>query len=159
MGCPGPSGFVEMDPQGRRLMSHLYEKHIVMHLLFLWRASHYKRTPDFPGVEKLYFRSLRLGGGILFTWDPLPSWSDVTLITIPLFPGKYVPARPIFFWFSLTSLYWLKNGLLGTSLVVQWPRIYAPNAKSLGLIPGQGSRSHMPQLRPSTAKYIKINLK
>jgi len=35
----------------------------------------------------------------------------------------------------------------GTSLVAQWLRLYAPNAEEdPGSIPGQGSRSHMPQL-------------
>ena len=48
---------------------------------------------------------------------------------------------------------------MGTSLVVQWLRLCAPSAGGLGLIPGQGIRAHMPQLRvcmlqgrPSTAK-------
>ena len=35
----------------------------------------------------------------------------------------------------------------GTSLVVQWLRLCAPNAGGPGLIPGQGTRSHMLQLR------------
>ena len=35
----------------------------------------------------------------------------------------------------------------GTSLVVQWLRLCAPNAWGLGLIPGQGTRPHMLQLR------------
>ena len=35
----------------------------------------------------------------------------------------------------------------GTSLVVQWLGLCAPNAGVPGLIPGQGTRSHMPQLR------------
>ena len=35
----------------------------------------------------------------------------------------------------------------GTSLVVQWLRLHAPNAGGLGSIPGQGTRSCMPQLR------------
>ena len=35
----------------------------------------------------------------------------------------------------------------GTSLVVQWLRFCAPQAGGLGLIPGQETRSHMPQLR------------
>ena len=35
----------------------------------------------------------------------------------------------------------------GTSLVVQWLRLRAPNAGGLGSIPGQGTRSHMPQLK------------
>ncbi|TEA30083.1 hypothetical protein DBR06_SOUSAS18210011, partial [Sousa chinensis] len=33
------------------------------------------------------------------------------------------------------------------SLVAQWLRLCAPNAGGPGLIPGQGTRSHMPQLR------------
>ena len=32
----------------------------------------------------------------------------------------------------------------GTSLVVQWLRLYAPNAGNVGSTPGQGARSHMP---------------
>ena len=30
--------------------------------------------------------------------------------------------------------------------MVQWIRLQAPNTGGLGLIPGQGARSHMPQL-------------
>ena len=41
-----------------------------------------------------------------------------------------------------------KNG--ATSLVVQWLRLHTPNAESLGSIPGQGTRSHMLQLRVYT---------
>ena len=40
----------------------------------------------------------------------------------------------------------------GTSLVVQWLRLYVLNAGIHGLNPGQGTRSHMPQLRSSAAK-------
>ena len=41
----------------------------------------------------------------------------------------------------------------GTSLVVQWLRLYPRKAGGLGLSPVlQGTRSHMPQLRPSAAK-------
>ena len=32
-------------------------------------------------------------------------------------------------------------------LVVQWLSLHAPNAGGLGLSPGQGTRSHMPQLK------------
>ena len=49
----------------------------------------------------------------------------------------------------------------GTYLVVQWLKLGAPKARGPGSIPGQGTRSHIPQLRvhmlqprPSTAKYI-----
>ena len=47
-------------------------------------------------------------------------------------------------------------------MVVQWLRLRALNAGGLGSIPGQGTRSHMtqlrvciPQLRPSAAKLKK----
>ena len=42
----------------------------------------------------------------------------------------------------------------GTSLLVQQLRLHAPNVGGLGLIPGQETRSHMPQLRHCTAKRI-----
>ena len=35
---------------------------------------------------------------------------------------------------------------LGTSCMVQWVRLCTPNAVGPGSIPGQGTRSHMPQL-------------
>ena len=35
----------------------------------------------------------------------------------------------------------------GTSLVAHWLRLHIPNAGGLGSIPGQGTRSHMPQGR------------
>ena len=38
-------------------------------------------------------------------------------------------------------------GSQGTSLVVPWLTLHAPNARGPGSIPGQGTRSHMPQLR------------
>ena len=44
-----------------------------------------------------------------------------------------------------------QNFKTGTSLVVQWLRLYDPN-QGLGLTPVQGTRSCMLQLRPSTAK-------
>ena len=43
--------------------------------------------------------------------------------------------------------------------MVQWLRLHAPNARDPGSIPGQGTRSHMLQLRPSTAnKYVLKNI-
>ena len=44
---------------------------------------------------------------------------------------------------------WIQKQDLGTSLVVQWLRLRAPNAGGLGSIPGQGTRSHMLQLKDS----------
>ena len=43
----------------------------------------------------------------------------------------------------------------GTSLVVQWSRLHAPNAGGSGSIPVQGSGSHVPQLGPGTVKKHK----
>ena len=42
----------------------------------------------------------------------------------------------------------------GPSLVVQWLRLCTPDAGGPGLIPGQGTRFHMPQVRPSIGKLI-----
>ena len=41
----------------------------------------------------------------------------------------------------------LKNIEADTSLVVQWLRLHMLNARSLGSIPGQETRPHMPQLK------------
>ena len=41
----------------------------------------------------------------------------------------------------------VKRGRAGTSLVVQWLRFHAPNVGGLGSIPGQGTRSLMPQVK------------
>ena len=40
-----------------------------------------------------------------------------------------------------------KKWEIGISLVVQWPRFCAPNAGGPGSIPGQGTRSHVLQLK------------
>ena len=39
------------------------------------------------------------------------------------------------------------DGAKGTFLVVQWLRLHAPNPGGPGSIPGQGTSSHMPQLK------------
>ena len=54
----------------------------------------------------------------------------------------YLPLR-----FPITpcsSLSWVINTSSRTSLVAQWLRLHAPSAGVLSLIPGQGTRSHMP---------------
>ena len=40
-----------------------------------------------------------------------------------------------------------QNSLPRISLVVEWLRLCAPNAGDPGLLPGQGTRSHMLQLK------------
>ena len=56
---------------------------------------------------------------------------------------------------------WLFKKREGTALVIQWLRLHAPNAEGPGSIPGQGTRSHMPQLKipHATTKtlYSQIN--
>ena len=42
---------------------------------------------------------------------------------------------------------WTQENGLRASLMVQWLRLGVPNAGGMGLTPGQGTRSHMPQLR------------
>ncbi|XP_070310792.1 EEF1A lysine methyltransferase 3 isoform X2 [Odocoileus virginianus] len=46
----------------------------------------------------------------------------------------------------------------GTSLVVQWLRLGAPNAGGLGSIPDQGTRSHMPKLRVRRSQLKNLNV-
>ena len=47
---------------------------------------------------------------------------------------------------------------MGTSLVVQWLKLCASNARGLGLIPGQGTRSHMQQLRVCLSQLKNLRL-
>ena len=49
-------------------------------------------------------------------------------------------------WFLCENVMFRSAGT-GTSLVVQWSRLHDLNSGDLGLIPGWGTRSHMPQLR------------
>ena len=51
---------------------------------------------------------------------------------------------------SLTNL--IRSG--SSLLVVQWLRLPTPNAGDLSSVPGLGTRSHMPQLRPGTVRKI-----
>ena len=45
-----------------------------------------------------------------------------------------------------------KEAEVGTSLAAQGLRLHTSKAGGVGLIPGQGTRSYMPQLRPGAAK-------
>ena len=74
-----------------------------------------------------------------------PSFVPVDAASYPLYI-TYSEAPP------LSPYPWSSNQLLETSLVVQGFRLQAPNAGGPGLIPGQGIRSHMLHLRPSTTE-------
>ena len=60
----------------------------------------------------------------------------------------WVMGKHLFIFLYL--FFYLKNWVVGISLVIQWIRLWAPNAGALGLIPGQGTGSCMPQQRLST---------
>ena len=50
----------------------------------------------------------------------------------------------------------LRNSGTGTSLVVQWVKLHAPNAGGPGSIPGQGTRSRMHAATKSPHAATKI---
>ena len=54
--------------------------------------------------------------------------------------------------FVLFLVSFIEIEFTGTSLVVQWLRLCTHNARGPGSIPGQGTRSHMLQLRLGTDK-------
>ena len=45
------------------------------------------------------------------------------------------------------TIYETGMAIWGASLIIQWLRLPAPSAGGLGSVPGQGTRSHMPQLK------------
>ena len=56
---------------------------------------------------------------------------------------------------TILSLVIKDTYIYGTSLVVQWLRLCAPNTGAPSSIPSQGTRSHMLQLRVCTPKTEK----
>ena len=50
-------------------------------------------------------------------------------------------------WLYSTKMYASKLVCPRTYLAVQWLRLHAPCTRALSSIPGQGTRSHMPQIR------------
>ena len=134
----------------------------------------------FPG-SRAQAQQLRCTGFIA-PWHLGPSWTrDWTCVsciaggffsTEPLPPGRpgcYFVKPPSIdccpsFTFSFPGIFsardpgcWPSRAAMphrntGTSLVAQWLRLCASNAGGPGSISGQGTRSYMLQLRPSTAK-------
>ena len=92
-------------------------------------------------------------------------WTQATAKIVPtLTPGPPGSSQHLFILksfgeamrlASLTySCIYLYKCIEGTSLVVQWLRLWAPNAGGLCSIPSRGTRSRMPQLRPGAAKKV-----
>ena len=78
----------------------------------------------------------------------------------PILLGSWIGVS-LFPCSPLPNLYILKIISLGTSLLVQWCRLPAPNTRDPSSIPGQGTWSHMLQLwvcmlqlRPDTGRQI-----
>ena len=63
-------------------------------------------------------------------------WREVSPFLIP---------SPLLFTLETVMFASLKNILPGTSGVVQWLRLCTLNSRTLDVIPGQATGSHMPQ--------------
>ena len=76
--------------------------------------------------------------------------------TLPVLnkPSRFLKKKKkkLSYSFQVTNRMPFKNYHRGTSLVVQGLRLRVRNAGGLGSIPGQGTRSHVLQLKPSVAK-------
>ena len=68
---------------------------------------------------------------------------DICTVQVSLSTGKHG---------SSLEFHFLKKLETGTFLMVEWLRFHAPNSGGPGSIPDLGTRSHMPQMRPGTAK-------
>ena len=87
-----------------------------------------------PGAEQCSGRSL--------AWDP----RDLCAATSALCLSRMAKGK----WLHFSRLQGFHPNIgMGTFLVVHWLRLCIPNAGSLGSTPGQGTRSHMPQLKDS----------
>ena len=64
-----------------------------------------------------------------------------------VFINQWADKQNVAYTFNGISFSHQRNEVMGTSLVVHWLRLRAPNTGGPGLIPGQGTRSHMPQLK------------
>ena len=102
-------------------------------------------TLHFAGIYFTVYYFTR--ASVLHTCHVLPLQRR-ELYVIFFLPGLFFRSPPLFPSYSL-------NFRSGTSLVVQWLRLWAPSPGGPGLILGQGARSHMLQLRPRAAKLKK----
>ena len=84
---------------------------------------------------------------IQFLLDPYMTCLAFVFFPSPLCSSHAEPLLPPItaLKFSITSQ--SQKFVTGTFLVVQWLRIHAPNAGDMGSITGQGTRSHVRQLR------------
>ena len=81
----------------------------------------------------------------IFTFNKLKR--EVLILVEKVFIPFLLTVTPFLKYIVLMSIFpllLLKRISAGTSLVVQWLRLQAPNAGGPGSIPGQETRSHMP---------------
>ena len=77
------------------------------------------------------------------TWPVLPLYSS----PLPLCSSHAEPLLPPIRALKFSITCHSQKSVTGIFLVVQWLRVHVPNAGDMGSIPGQGTRSHVLQLR------------
>ena len=140
---------------------------------YTWRPTSYYYTPT-PSVSStpIFHSALQFLVALLFLEPTRYASTSRLLYLLLLWPGKLFPKylltpyllqvftqKSFSHWPSHLKLF---NISFWTSLLVQWLRLFAPNAGDPGSIPDQGRRSRiccnndwrscMLQLRPSSAK-------
>ena len=132
----------------------LLEKEMATHSSILAWKIPWMEEPDrlrSMGVTKSWtqpsdFTSLNDGEGIVMPKSGLVN-CDVSNKANVLFLKSHAN-------FAIHSVKYLN--VFKTSLVVKWLRLHAPNSGGLGTIPGQGTRSHVPQTQDATPSKIFI---
>ena len=122
-----------------------------------WMLPHPQPQPNPPGprlVPEASYLTSFLGGHECTSYSTVNLNSGEVCLS-PLDPHVHQPVHTLgiyrlLIFPRLCQVLRLRvslKALLGTSLVVQWPRLCAPTAAGPGLIPGQGTRSCTLQLK------------
>ena len=125
------------------------------------RVSLRDTSPSLPGITLPVLPAF--SGGLFHA----PEWDKSSLLcpqaggsqtqgTLMLL-SPFIPSYPIQTISTQQKMKHLEH-LFGTSLVVQWLKLRAPNAGGLGSIPGQGTGSHMRAATKSSHATIKRRL-
>ena len=125
------------------------------------------RQETFLEIKSYHFKKSFHLSGIYITFKFVITQSNDSRYRKQEFAGQKFTIEVFYVYISLTAFdiqAVKKNQDIGSSLVVQWLRLCAPNARDLGSIPGWGTRSHllqlkiaqwrsyMPQLKPGVVK-------
>ena len=93
----------------------------------------------FTGVSEQVPNTAPLGSAFLLHNYVLGESSQTGIINLAPWVNCGYPYAPWHYTHNFVHV--------GMYLVVPWPSLIAPDAGGLGLIPGQGTRSHKPQIR------------